>query len=77
MPKNYLPPISSLIIVLAAWLLVPLPVQAYLDPGNGSYFIQVIIAGAVGGMVAGRMYLRQLFGKIKKILTRRTPPSGQ
>jgi|GEM_PF-2435568 len=69
---------TAILLVLAVWMLMPLPTQAYLDPGNGSYFIQVIIAGAVGGMVAGRMYLRQFFGKIKNLLTRRqTPPSGQ
>lgn len=68
----------AIILVLVVWTLLPRPADAYLDPGNGSYFVQVIIAGALGGMVAGRMYVRQLFGKIKNILTRRrTPPSGQ
>jgi hypothetical protein len=44
--------------------------RAYLDPGSGSYLLQLLIAGALGGLVVLRMYwsrvsafIRRLFGK--------------
>ena len=33
----------------SAFLLLALPVHAYLDPGTGSYFVQILIAGIAGG----------------------------
>ena len=46
----------------------------YLDPGTGSIVIQVVIGIAVGGLAAvglywrrGRMYLKNLFSRDKKI----------
>jgi hypothetical protein len=42
----------------------------YLDPGSGSYLLQLLIAGALGGLVVLRMYwgkvkdfFRKLFGR--------------
>lgn len=42
----------------------------YLDPGSGSYLLQLIIAGAMGGLLIVRAYwgrivkfVRRLFGK--------------
>lgn len=42
----------------------------YLDPGSGSYLLQLLIAGAMGGLLILRMYwsrvsafIRRLFGK--------------
>lgn len=42
----------------------------YLDPGSGSYLLQLIIAGAMGGLLIMRAYwgkivnfVRRLFGK--------------
>jgi hypothetical protein len=44
--------------------------NAYLDPGSGSYLLQLLIASALGGLVVLRMYwsrvtafFRRLFGK--------------
>jgi hypothetical protein len=42
----------------------------YLDPGSGSYLLQLLIAGLMGGLLLLRMYwsrvkgfFRKLFGK--------------
>lgn len=38
------------------WLLIPLPTYAYIDPGTGSYMLQVVIAGLLGALVSLRIY---------------------
>jgi hypothetical protein len=49
-------------------LMVPLTLPpAYLDPGSGSFILQLLIAGILGGLVALRMY----WGKIKAHFTRK------
>jgi len=40
--------------------------QAYLDPGSGSYLLQLLIAGLLGGLFAIRAY----WGKIKNLFRR-------
>ncbi len=53
-----------------AWMSGLASPHAYLDPGSGSYLLQLLIAGALGGLVVLRMYwsrvtafFRRLFGK--------------
>ena len=46
--------------------------QAYLDPGSGSYLLQLLIAGLLGGMFA----IRASWGKIKNFF-RRGPKSEE
>lgn len=43
---------------------------AYLDPGSGSFILQLLIAGILGGLVA----LRMSWSKLKARFTRR--PEG-
>jgi len=40
---------------------------AYLDPGSGSFILQLLVAGILGGLVAIRMY----WSKIKARFTRK------
>ena len=47
-------------------LVVP---PAYLDPGSGSFILQLLVAGILGGLVA----LRMSWGKIKARFSRRPP----
>ncbi len=46
---------------------------AYLDPGSGSFILQLLIAGILGGLVA----LRMSWSKIKARFTRRTEGSDE
>ncbi len=46
--------------------------QAYLDPGSGSYLLQLLIAGLLGGAFA----IRASWGKIKNFF-RRKPKSEE
>lgn len=45
--------------------------QAYLDPGSGSYLLQLLIAGLLGGLFA----IRASWGKIKNFFRR--GPKGE
>ena len=38
----------------------------YLDPGSGSFIIQMLLAGALGIAVAVRIYWKQIVGFFKK-----------
>ena len=45
---------------------------AYLDPGSGSFILQLLVAGILGGLVAIRMY----WSKIKARFTRKPQETG-
>jgi hypothetical protein len=47
------------------------PNLAYLDPGSGSFLLQLLAAGVLGGLFAARVFWR----RIKRFLLRR-PPRG-
>lgn len=47
-------------------------VIAYLDPGTGSIIIQAVVAGLVGALALGRMY----WSKIKSLVGKGEPKSG-
>jgi hypothetical protein len=60
--------LASLIYV--AW---PRPALAYIDPGTGSYLIQLLIAAAVGLAFGVKLYWR----KIKTLFSRHTDEEAQ
>lgn len=47
-------------------LLIPLSLFVYLDPGSGSFILQLIIGGVVGLLVA----VKAFWGRIKSFFTR-------
>jgi len=47
-------------------LLYPNTAHAYIDPGAGSSIIQVVIASAVAGMFALKMFWQRFVSKIKR-----------
>lgn len=51
------------ILFTAIFLSAPVNLYAYLDPGSGSYFIQIAIAAILGGFYAVKVY----WGKIKSV----------
>lgn len=54
---------SAMASVLASGLSIP---HAYLDPGSGSYLLQLLIAGALGGLVALRLYWSRIVGFFRR-----------
>ncbi len=67
--------LTTTILFLAVVLFVlPAEAHAYLDPGTGSYIIQIAIATFVGAMFALRLFwgriktfFQGLFGKQEKV----------
>ncbi|HYN88336.1 MAG TPA: hypothetical protein VER55_07390 [Ardenticatenaceae bacterium] len=57
---------SALAVVLIFLVLVPATAHAYLDPGSGSYLLQVIVAGILSSLFLVKTY----WHKIKAVFTR-------
>lgn len=63
---------SGVFFAVAVLLLIePFQVSAYIDPGTGSFFIQMIIASAVGLSFTMRMF----WGNIKRFFTKKSSSS--
>jgi len=63
---------KGLYFLAAISLIVFLPVSAfaYLDPGTGSYALQIVIAFAVSGAFVIKTFWRTLKEKISQIFTK-------
>lgn len=48
--------LAAAALIAALLLLSPTSAHAYLDPGTGSYVVQMIIAGLLGAAFAVKMY---------------------
>lgn len=59
-----------LTLSLVALFITVQPAHAYLDPGTGSYILQMILAGTLGGLYIFKGYIGRLFGGIKSLLTK-------
>ena len=61
-------------LVLAA-LVSPVllrPAYGYLDPGTGSYIIQLLIGGLLGGVFAIGMFWKRVIAFVKRLFRPRT-----
>jgi hypothetical protein len=59
--KNYFKILSWAFFLFALALMLPVrQAQAYLDPGTGSYMIQLIIAGVAGALISVKMFWRHI-----------------
>ena len=55
--------ISWTVFFMLSTLLIPVrQVHAYLDPGTGSYIIQIIIAGLLGAALSIRLFWHRIVG---------------
>ena len=59
------------VLLTLYWLLFPPPTYAYIDPGTGSYIVQVVIAGLLGALVSLRIYWARI-----KAFFKGNPPLG-
>jgi len=53
----------------------PIKAHAYLDPGTGSYILQLAIVTLVGALFAVKMFCKKLLAKVKNLFSR-APHSG-
>ena len=72
MMKSVVRFIVLLVILVGSQLLLPRKSYAYLDPGTGSFIIQMLIATLVGGLFMIKLY----FKKIKDFFKRKFSKGG-
>ena len=75
---------SPVFLVLGFWAALlsttHLARRCYIDPGSGSFAIQIIIAAVLGGILTARLWLRHVFWRILGRGRRSKsddPPSGE
>lgn len=49
-----------LLLILTYFFVFPQPVYAYLDPGSGSYFLQLMIGLLLGGLFSLKVYWKKV-----------------
>ena len=54
--------ISKIALLTFLSLFFVQPAQAYIDPGTGSFIIQLLIAGFLGGLYALKVFWKQVVG---------------
>ena len=59
-------------LLILLLLLLPINAHAYLDPGTGSYIIQVFIAVVLGGLYACKIYWQRITAFISKLFSKST-----
>lgn len=60
------------VLLLLTLLLLALPsvAHAYLDPGTGSYVVQLLIGGVLGGVFALGVFWRRVLAFFKRLFIR-------
>ncbi|HEC91954.1 MAG TPA: hypothetical protein ENI51_03010 [Candidatus Atribacteria bacterium] len=56
-------------LFILLFLILPQNSFAYLDPGTGSYFFQIIIAFILGGIFGIKMFWRRITRFVKSLFT--------
>jgi hypothetical protein len=66
--------LSTLVLVLS-----PSSAWAYLDPGTGSYFLQLLLGGVLAGLFALKMFWARVKTWFRNLRgpSRATPPEGR
>lgn len=52
--------ITGMIFSILYIILSPIKLYAYLDPGSGSYILQILIAGLLSGMYVLKVYWKRI-----------------
>jgi hypothetical protein len=56
----------SVLLILSEPLAPPLKGHAYLDPGSGSFILQILIASLVGAAFVVKAYWRKIVGFVRR-----------
>ncbi len=62
------------LMFVSIFLLLPQSTHAYLDPGTGSYLLQLLAGGLVGGLYVMKTWRHAILGKTKRFFKK---PSGK
>lgn len=69
--ESYILLITRLVILVLFFLSLSHNAYAYLDPGTGSYIIQLIIAALLGGLFAAKQLRNKINIFFKGLVSRR------
>ena len=58
----------SLVLAALGVLLSPRVASAYIDPGTGSYLLQMAIGGLLGGLFALKLFWHKLATAVRRML---------
>jgi hypothetical protein len=58
-------------VLLLALVLAPSVAHAYLDPGSGSYVLQILLAGIVAGLFTLKLFWVRVLGFFSNLFGRR------
>ena len=67
--KRFMRLITTLVVLTLFYLIFPRRAYAYLDPGTGSYIVQLLIAASVGLLFATRLYWNKIKTFFKNLLS--------
>ena len=62
--------VAGLLALILALFLFPGQAHAYLDPGTGSYFIQIALAALVGTLFAIRLFWGRIKAFFRKLFSK-------
>ena len=68
--------VGGVVAALFAFQVVRLAGRSYIDPGSGSFAIQIIIAAVLGGLLSARLWFRHVLGRIIGVFRRSTPEAS-
>jgi len=63
-------PVRVLLLLTLLLLALPSTAHAYLDPGTGSYVVQLLIGGLLGGLFALGVFWRRVLAFFKRLFRR-------
>lgn len=58
--------VETMFFVICISLILATPAHAYLDPGSGSFILQILIASIVGALFLLKQYWRRIWGAFKR-----------
>jgi hypothetical protein len=69
-------PAGALLLLTLLLLVLPSIANAYLDPGTGSYVLQLLIGGLLGGLFALGVFWRRVGAFFKRLFRRGSSDDG-
>jgi hypothetical protein len=69
-------PAGALLLLALPLLLLPSVAHAYLDPGTGSYVVQLLIGTLLGGLFALGVFWRRVVASFKRLFKRGSSDEG-
>ncbi len=64
---------KCIFFTFASCLILSKSVYAYIDPGTGSYLIQLLLAALLGIGIAFRLFWGKIKAALRKIFSKKTP----